>query len=118
MSGAIMYELICGWSEGNLRRSMNAECMPADLAPMQSKAWLATKRTSSILTPHDLGGFGVRYYMGFEELATATEITASNGILWKALAASSMLGIAVPEHDDLVSGSLGGPARQAHRERV
>src|SRR6266850_254945 len=51
MSGAT----ISGWCgvppKGRRRRSMNAVRMPAALAPMQSNAWLATNRTSSIRTP-------------------------------------------------------------------
>jgi hypothetical protein len=59
---------------------MNAECMPADLAPMQSKAWLATKRTSSILTLMISAALMYVATWGLNELATATEISASNGI--------------------------------------
>ena len=51
MSGTTM----SGWwgvrPSGSSRRSTNAACMPADFAPMQSNAWLVTKRIWSILTP-------------------------------------------------------------------
>ena len=53
MSGAIMSGW-CGVSpKGSLRRSMNAECMPADLAPMQSKAWLALERLNNWNNPEN-----------------------------------------------------------------
>src|SRR5882672_9727940 len=71
---------------------MNAVYMPADFAPMQSNGWLATNRTSSILTPSSSAALVYVTTWGLKELATATEITASNAILWKDLADSSMSG--------------------------